>query len=46
MPEARHGIGLHEFRLVRPGEVARTSSGKIARSACPEHYLADAFTET
>jgi fatty acid CoA ligase FadD32 len=40
---ARHGIGLHDFRLVRPGEVPRTSSGKIARSACRDRYLTGAF---
>ncbi len=43
---ARHGIGLHDFRLVPPGEVPRTSSGKIARSACRDRYLAGAFTGT
>jgi fatty acid CoA ligase FadD32 len=35
-----HGIGLHDFRLLRPGAIPRTSSGKIARSACLERYLA------
>jgi acyl-CoA synthetase (AMP-forming)/AMP-acid ligase II len=39
----RHGVGLHDFRLVRPGAVPRTSSGKIARSACRERYRAGAF---
>jgi fatty acid CoA ligase FadD32 len=37
---ARHGIRLHDFLLVEPGTVPRTSSGKIARSACRERYLA------
>ena len=40
---ARHGVGLHDFRLVGPGEVPRTSSGKIARSACRERYLEGGF---
>jgi acyl-CoA synthetase (AMP-forming)/AMP-acid ligase II len=40
---AHHGVGLHDFRLVAPGQVPRTSSGKIARSACRERYLAGAF---
>jgi acyl-CoA synthetase (AMP-forming)/AMP-acid ligase II len=40
---AHHGVGLHDFRLVAPGQVPRTSSGKIARSACCERYLAGAF---
>jgi fatty acid CoA ligase FadD32 len=40
---AHHGVGLHDFRLVAPGKVPRTSSGKIARSACRERYLAGAF---
>lgn len=40
---ARHGVGLHDFQLVGPGEVPRTSSGKIARSACRERYLEGAF---
>jgi fatty acid CoA ligase FadD32 len=42
---ARHGIGLHDFRLVGPGGIPRTSSGKIARSACRERYLAGDFAE-
>jgi fatty acid CoA ligase FadD32 len=40
---SRHGIGLHDFRLVSPGGIPRTSSGKIARSACRERYLAGGF---
>jgi fatty acid CoA ligase FadD32 len=42
---ARHGIRLHDFLLVEPGAVPRTSSGKIARSACRDKYLAGAFTQ-
>jgi acyl-CoA synthetase (AMP-forming)/AMP-acid ligase II len=40
---ARHGAGLHDFRLVAPGEVPRTSSGKIARSACRDRYLTGGY---
>ncbi len=36
----RHDIRLHDFLLVQPGAVPRTSSGKIARSACQDRYLA------
>jgi fatty acid CoA ligase FadD32 len=39
----RHGIGLHDFRLVSPGGIPRTSSGKIARAACRDRYLAGDF---
>jgi fatty acid CoA ligase FadD32 len=39
----RHGIGLHDFRLVGPGGIPRTSSGKIARAACRDRYLAGDF---
>jgi long chain fatty acid CoA FadD26 len=39
----RHGAPLHDFRLVGPGDIPRTSSGKIARSACCERYLHGAF---
>ncbi|GAA1939602.1 fatty acyl-AMP ligase [Amycolatopsis minnesotensis] len=34
-----HDLRLHEFVLVPPGTVLRTSSGKIARSATRSHYL-------
>lgn len=36
----RHGLALHDVRLVEPDSLARTSSGKIARSTCRDHYLA------
>ncbi|WP_335982307.1 fatty acyl-AMP ligase [Streptomyces sp. CA2R106] len=39
----RHGIRLARLVLVPPGAVPRTSSGKVARSACRERYLAGAF---
>ncbi|MEV5705517.1 fatty acyl-AMP ligase [Actinoallomurus sp. NPDC052274] len=37
---ATHELRLHDFVLVEPGGVPRTSSGKIARGACRERYLA------
>jgi acyl-CoA synthetase (AMP-forming)/AMP-acid ligase II len=40
---ANHGIRLHDFRLVQPGAVPRTSSGKLARSACRDRYLTGTF---
>ncbi|MGW4056661.1 fatty acyl-AMP ligase [Amycolatopsis sp. NPDC004747] len=35
-----HGLALREVLLVPPGRVPRTSSGKIARGACRDRYLA------
>ena len=35
-----HGLGVHDLVLLGPGEVPRTSSGKISRSACRARYLA------
>ncbi|MDA3644268.1 fatty acyl-AMP ligase [Saccharopolyspora indica] len=35
----RHGLTLHDVQLVEPGTLQRTSSGKIARSACRARYL-------
>ena len=40
----RHDVRLHDFVLVLPGLVPRTSSGKISRSSSRERYLAGAFT--
>ncbi|MCO6009339.1 fatty acyl-AMP ligase [Actinoallomurus purpureus] len=37
---ATHELRVDDFLLVEPGGVPRTSSGKIARSACRERYLA------
>jgi fatty acid CoA ligase FadD32 len=37
---AAHDVPVHDLVLVRPGGVPRTSSGKVARSACRERYLA------
>jgi fatty acid CoA ligase FadD32 len=35
-----HELSVHAFVLVEPGGVARTSSGKVARSATRQRYLA------
>ncbi|MEV6446695.1 fatty acyl-AMP ligase [Amycolatopsis sp. NPDC051716] len=35
-----HGLALRDVLLVPPGRVPRTSSGKIARGACRDRYLA------
>ncbi|MFJ3811648.1 fatty acyl-AMP ligase [Streptomyces sp. NPDC090073] len=43
---ARHGLHLSALRLVPPGSVPRTSSGKIARSACREMFLTGTASET
>ncbi|PWW62739.1 fatty acyl-AMP ligase [Actinokineospora spheciospongiae] len=37
---AAHGVRVHEVVLLEPGQVPRTSSGKIRRSASRERYLA------
>jgi acyl-CoA synthetase (AMP-forming)/AMP-acid ligase II len=37
---AEHGLRLHDVVVVAPGEVPRTSSGKISRALCREYYLA------
>ncbi|MEW2356576.1 fatty acyl-AMP ligase [Spirillospora sp. NPDC029432] len=34
-----HEMGVHEFVMVEPGAVSRTSSGKIARAATRTRYL-------
>jgi fatty acid CoA ligase FadD32 len=35
-----HELHVHDFVLVKSGGVPRTSSGKIARNACRQRYLA------
>ncbi len=40
---AAHGVPLHDFVLAGPGTVPRTTSGKVARRACREHYLQGAW---
>ncbi|MFI9100918.1 fatty acyl-AMP ligase [Streptomyces fildesensis] len=39
----RHGLPLGVLRIVPPGRIPRTSSGKISRRACRTLYLADGF---
>jgi acyl-CoA synthetase (AMP-forming)/AMP-acid ligase II len=40
---AVHGVRLERLALVPSGTVARTSSGKVARNACRDAYLAGAY---
>ncbi|MES9601520.1 AMP-binding protein [Actinomadura sp. NPDC000929] len=35
----QHDLRVHDFVLIEPGGLPRTSSGKIARSACRRAYL-------
>ncbi|MFF4484969.1 fatty acyl-AMP ligase [Streptomyces sp. NPDC001544] len=42
---ARHGVAVHHFVLAPPGSVPRTTSGKVARSACRDQYLAGAWAD-
>jgi acyl-CoA synthetase (AMP-forming)/AMP-acid ligase II len=41
-----HGTALHDFVLARPGTVPRTSSGKVARTACRARYLAGVWASS
>jgi fatty acid CoA ligase FadD32 len=41
-----HELSLHAFVLVEPGAVARTSSGKVARTATRQRYLANELHTT
>ena len=41
---AEHDLALSAFRLLEPGAVPRTSSGKVARSAARAGYLAEQET--
>ncbi len=34
-----HEMSVHDFVLIEPGGVSRTSSGKIARAATRQRYL-------
>jgi acyl-CoA synthetase (AMP-forming)/AMP-acid ligase II len=36
---ARHGLRVHSVTLVKPGQVPKTSSGKLRRGACRALYL-------
>ncbi|MEV6008582.1 fatty acyl-AMP ligase [Streptomyces sp. NPDC051976] len=42
---AEHGLRLARLVLVPPRAVPRTSSGKVARGACRERYLAGEYAE-
>ncbi|OXM65710.1 fatty acyl-AMP ligase [Amycolatopsis vastitatis] len=41
---AGHGLRLHDVVFLPPGEVPRTSSGKISRARCRESYLDGSLT--
>lgn len=41
-----HGIAVHDFVHAPPGTVPRTTSGKVARSACRAQYLAGTWAAT
>lgn len=38
-----HAVAIHDFVLAPPGTVPHTTSGKVARNACREHYLQGAW---
>lgn len=39
-----HGLNVEDLVLVPPGSIPTTTSGKVRRSACAEHYRHDQFT--
>ncbi len=39
-----HGLSVGDLVLVSPGSIPTTTSGKIRRAACVEHYRQDQFT--
>jgi fatty acid CoA ligase FadD28 len=39
-----HGLKVADLVLVAPGSIPITTSGKIRRSTCVEHYRNDQFT--
>lgn len=41
-----HEMSVHDFVLIEPGGVSRTSSGKIARAATRQRYLDGALPTT
>ncbi|MGY1868563.1 HAD-IIIC family phosphatase [Nocardia gipuzkoensis] len=41
---AEHGLTLRSVVLIRPGELLKTSSGKVQRRACRAAYLDDEFS--
>ena len=38
-----HGLSVEDLVLVPPGSIPTTTSGKVRRAACVEHYRADQF---
>jgi fatty acid CoA ligase FadD21 len=38
-----HGLNVEDLVLVSPGSIPTTTSGKIRRAACAEHYRQDQF---
>lgn len=40
---ARHGVAVAQVRLIKPGHLPRTTSGKVRRGRCRELFEADAF---
>jgi len=38
-----HGLNVADLVLVQPGSIPTTTSGKIRRSACVEHYRGERF---
>lgn len=42
----QHGVSVRDVLLVGPGEVPRTSSGKVARGECRRRYLEGELTPT
>ncbi|MER5385554.1 fatty acyl-AMP ligase [Streptomyces sp. NPDC002688] len=41
-----HAVAVHDFVLVAPNTVPHTTSGKVARTACRELYLAGEWPQT
>ncbi len=39
-----HGLTVEDLVLVAPGSIPTTTSGKIRRAGCAEHYCQDQFT--
>lgn len=40
---AEHGLGVRDVVLIGPGELPRTSSGKVRRAACRSRYIEGTF---
>ena len=38
-----HGLSVADLVLVAPGSIPITTSGKVRRAACVEHYRQDQF---